>query len=839
MATKKKSSAKAPAQTAPRGSTMLERYGVWIVGMAVVAILLGASFFTPDGIVLNWLKAGASALIGRGCYLLPFALIAGAVRLCVPHKRGQKPSMALQMLGIFLVCFFAGLCAHLFSARGGDMALSVPGQFFEGAKEGVAAGFLTGGAGEVLDRLITIHPARILAILLGIISLLYACGITIGEALGWCIRYFRVMAANARTRAEAARLRREEEEAVAAAEEAERAKAEEPTVPVSDYGAAYAKPHIDVALDAPRRGGKKSAAPVPEATPAPVAPAPAAEEPMPDQLTLDTAAETVPEKATRQEISREIANIAREAEEKKAPVNYTYPPIELVGNDHVNLNLGSEAETRAGAAKLSETLRSFGVEAHIINVTHGPTITRYELQLDSGIRLSKVQNLSNDIAIAMGAAAVRIVLIPDRSAVGIEVPNRETSSVYLRDVLESREFTDSKSRITVCLGMDITGKPVTWDISKLPHLLVAGTTGSGKSVCINSFLISLLYKATPEEVRLIMVDPKMVELNVYNNIPHLLIPVVTDPKKAAGALQWAVLEMMSRYKRFSEIGVRNIFEYNDEVVKRNRAAEEELANRPEGDESDPPLMMEKIPHTVIVIDELADLMLIAKNDVEEAICHIAQMGRAAGMYLIVATQRPSADVITGLMKANIPSRIAFAVASGMESRIILDTVGAEQLVGKGDMLFNPIGAAKPMRIQGCFVASEQVEAVTDFVRAHAGEGSNYDEDVIRQVEQAAEGGDKKAAGETDDRGDPAGEEDELLSQAIELIVNSGNASTSMLQRRLGVGHARAGRLIDQMEDRGIVGPFAGSKMREVLMTKEEWQEIRLRNESIDAENGME
>ena len=389
--------------------------------------------------------------------------------------------------------------------------------------------------------------------------------------------------------------------------------------------------------------------------------------------------------------------------------------------------------------------------------------------------------------------------------VGIEVPNRVVTAVRIRDVIDSRAFAEHKSRVAFAVGKDIGGNCIVGDIAKLPHVLIAGTTGSGKSVCTNSLIVSLLYKSTPEEVRFIMVDPKMVELAPYNGIPHLLIPVVTDPKKAAGALQWAVYEMMKRYKLFSENGVKDLAGFNA-LAQRN----EEL---------------KKMPTVVVVIDELADLMLVAAKEVEESICRVAQMGRAAGMHLVIATQRPSSDVITGLMKANIPSRIAFAVASSLESRIILDTTGAEKLVGKGDMLYAPLGAGKPTRVQGCFITPEEIERVVDYVK-QSGE-AEYSQDVMDKIEQAVK--EKEKGGKSAGAPEPAGEspDDELLTAAVDVVLETGQASVSMLQRRLKLGYARAARLVDQMEERGYVGPFEGSKPRQLLIDKAKWQELKM------------
>jgi S-DNA-T family DNA segregation ATPase FtsK/SpoIIIE len=430
------------------------------------------------------------------------------------------------------------------------------------------------------------------------------------------------------------------------------------------------------------------------------------------------------------------------------------------------------------------------------------------VELEKGVRLSKLTTAADDIALNLGATGVRIAAIPGKiSVVGIEVPNVAVTTVSLREVIDSHEFDKAKSKSSFAVGKDIGGSCIVGNIAKLPHMLIAGTTGSGKSVCMNSIIISLLYKASPDDVKLIMVDPKMVELGIYNGIPHLLIPVVTDPKKAAGSLQWAVTEMMRRYKAMSDAGVRDLESYNS-IMEADGNADA------------------KLPQVVVIIDELADLMLVAAKEVEESICRIAQMGRAAGIHLIIATQRPSADVITGLMKANIPSRIAFSVASAMESRIILDTQGAEKLVGKGDMLYAPIGDGKPRRVQGCFVSDPEVEAVASYVKNNY--ATNYDQGVMEEIERkAAQTGNNKSTPTVD--AEPTGDElagDEMLPAAVDVILETGQASVSMLQRRLKLGYARAARIVDEMEERGIVGPFAGSKPREILVTKEQWETMK-------------
>ncbi len=506
-----------------------------------------------------------------------------------------------------------------------------------------------------------------------------------------------------------------------------------------------------------------------------------------------------------EDLATETASVQKAVEEKdaeSAPV-YEYPPLDLLNQGRVSAVDGSE-EIRINQERLQTTLDSFGVNAAITDITRGPTVTRYDVALETGVKLSKLTNLAGDLALSLGVTGVRIAPIPDKiSTVGIEVPNKIVSTVYLRDIIGSDNFKNAKSKLTFALGKDIAGDAICGNVAKLPHLLIAGTTGSGKSVCMNCLILSLLYKATPEEVRLIMIDPKMVELGIYNGIPHLYVPVVTDPKKAAGSLQWSVIEMLKRYRLFSERGVRDIASYND-------------LRRADGE----PIL----PQIVIVIDELADLMMTAAKEVEESICRVAQMGRAAGVHLVIATQRPSADVITGLMKANIPSRIAFAVSSAMESRIILDQSGAEKLIGAGDMLYAPLGVGKPTRIQGAFVTDDERENVVDFIKSN-GE-ARYSEEVAAAIEQAA--ADKSAPGARAESVDePAESEyDELLPQAVDVIFETKQASVSMLQRRLKLGYSRAARIVDQMEEIGVVGPFEGSKPRQILITKEQWQEMQ-------------
>ena len=508
------------------------------------------------------------------------------------------------------------------------------------------------------------------------------------------------------------------------------------------------------------------------------------------------------EEETKQEKVKEVLTLehAMSAEDE----DYEFPPIILLKQGTGNVTKNSKKALADTANKLQKTLYSFGVTAKVENVSVGPAITRYEIKPAEGVRVSKIANLADDIALNLAAESIRIEApIPGKQAVGIEIPNKENEVVHLRDILESDKFLDAKSKLTIALGKDVAGENVIADISKMPHVLIAGSTGSGKSVCINTLITSIIYKAKPSEVKLVMVDPKIVELSVYNGIPHLLIPVVTDPKKAAGALAWAVQEMENRYSLFAGKGVRDLKGYNNIMEKEANGAG-------------------KLPQIVIIIDELADLMMVAAKDVEDAICRLAQKARAAGMHLVIATQRPSVDVITGLIKANVPSRIAFAVSSQVDSRTILDMAGAEKLLGKGDMLFYPAGASKPMRVQGAFVDDKEVEKIVDFIKSNS--NATYSEEVLESIEKA--NSTEKDVKDIDQEDDT----DPLLDEAIETVIETRQASTSFIQRRFKVGYARAGRIIDQMEERGIISGYQGSKPREVLMTKERWEELSMQQE---------
>ena len=533
-------------------------------------------------------------------------------------------------------------------------------------------------------------------------------------------------------------------------------------------------------------------------------------EPLPEKI---MPAEVKEEKTTRRKLevrSEEKVRkepVKEERKEEKLEFNtpqkekeeYQFPPISLLSQGQDSGNKNSADSIRETAAKLQETLKTFGVDVTMTNVSCGPAVTRYEMQPKLGVKVSKIVGLADDIKLNLAAADIRIEApIPGKAAVGIEVPNKESKTVTFRELIENEEFKKHPSKISFAVGKDIGGKVVVTDIAKMPHLLIAGATGSGKSVCINTLIMSILYKAKPWEVKLIMIDPKVVELSTYNGIPHLMIPVVTDPKKASAALNWAVMEMTDRYKKFAEVNVRNLKGYNKKV--------EEVIQSGEAGENPP----EKLPEIVIIVDELADLMMVAPGEVEDAIVRLSQLARAAGIHLVIATQRPSVNVITGLIKANVPSRIAFSVSSGVDSRTIIDMNGAEKLLGKGDMLFYPSGYQKPVRVQGAFVSDKEVSDVVNFLKEQS-EEVTYDETISQQMEQSMS---SVPAGDT--------ERDPYFEQAAKFIIEKDKASVSMLQRVYKIGYNRAGRIMDQLEQAGVVGPEEGTKPRKVLMSEEQF-----------------
>ena len=809
---------------------------VWGAIWGIVGLLCLLSILPIDGVLLKWLHRGIGALIGKGAYVMPFALIGIAVLL---FARPKGP-VRLRGTCIALMPLLIGSIIHAFScANEYDLSMSTLSGLLSTGMEGSSGGLLGGGLYILLEWALSSIGALLILLVLFIVTLLVACRIT-PQALYDMVRppEYEYEDEEERERYEApVQLPNIHEAAAAHAQRREERRAHRKSdfdIPIDTDPPGEDKPGEEL-IDPRKRKGKaiapdeylrslrdnvkKKAGSImdlvenkqPEEESAHVS------EPEPEHEAAPAPASKSKKTENISETEQEAMNIAID-ESQKAPMPvYDYPPIDLLTQGKHASVAGAEAELRESSACLLDTLDSFNIEAQIIGIVRGPSVTRFELTIPRGIKISRITALSDDIALSLGAANVRIAPIPDKVAVGIEVPNKTVNTVFIRECIGSPAFANAKSRLSFAVGKDITGKPVIGDIAKMPHMLIAGTTGSGKSVCINSMLISLLYKSTPEEVRLIMVDPKMVELGNYNGIPHLLIPVVTDPKKAAGALNWAVGEMERRYKLFADHQVRNLVGYNDLMRSEKAKAEQTEDGHPE--------QYQVLPQIVIVIDELADLMMVAAKEVENSICRIAQKARAAGMHLVVATQRPSADVITGIMKANIPSRIAFAVASQIESRIILDTTGAEKLIGKGDMLYAPLGEGKPTRVQGCFISNEEIEAV--IARIKETSTAEYSEEILEHIEQQAEqvGNNKGGSSGTNDPGD---DEDELIEEAIEVIMDCRQASTSMLQRRLKLGYSRAARIIDQIEDRGIIGPSEGSKPRQILISREDWQEMKLR-----------
>lgn len=775
----------------------------------LLALCVVVSYFQADAIVLNLLGNLLKGLAGYGYWLAAPALALAGVNLLA--HRGRP--VALRTACALVLPVLLGAILHLFLYRGEAVTGLAPAM-----KSLWASGLLLQSGGALAGGL-AMGMKRLVGTVVSVIVLLLLLAAAVFAALRVSPREL-VQRARDRVPYEP------EPERPARPEKPRRQRVqvdmpldEEPVRPKPEPKP-ESKPQEAPDEPLPRKKGKaffsrrgedvmtpdqvlrpQEPESAPEAQPAAQSePEPAPQPEKKSRRGQESAAREVEQHA--QEVSQAIEEELAEPEEA-----YQYPPVTLLDQNSDDNYTEVGAELRNNSRRLAQTITSFGVDAKPGDVVHGPSVTRYEFTLDQGVKLSKLTNLADDIALALGSGGVRIAPIPNKSSVvGIEVPNRVVTAVRIRDVIDSRAFAEHKSRVAFAVGKDIGGNCIVGDIARLPHVLIAGTTGSGKSVCTNSLIVSLLYKSTPEEVRFIMVDPKMVELAPYNGIPHLLIPVVTDPKKAAGALQWAVYEMMKRYKLFSENGVKDLAGFNA------------LAGRSQE--------LKKMPTVVVVIDELADLMLVAAKEVEESICRVAQMGRAAGMHLVIATQRPSSDVITGLMKANIPSRIAFAVASSLESRIILDTTGAEKLVGKGDMLYAPLGAGKPTRVQGCFITPEEIERVVDYVK-QSGE-AEYSQDVMDKIEQAVKEK-EKGGGKSAGAPEPAGEspDDELLSAAVDVVLETGQASVSMLQRRLKLGYARAARLVDQMEERGYVGPFEGSKPRQLLIDKAKWQELKM------------
>ena len=849
MANTKKSAAKTTVRKSAPGSANTNRASGGggekplkrqIGGM--VCLLLGIfafiGYFNVDAWLITWFCSFVKGLIGSGFYILPPMLLVCAWALLL----GRGRPLALRVTSALLSPLLFGSLLHLFSESVSlDINSEVFGLLYSSGMALESGGVVSGLLAIALNSAISIVGAFILLLGLLLFFLTTSFGITIYMMADWIRGSTFSLRGSVTTRRDRARSAKEQpgEDESQEKHRPSKKRLKDYDIPIDDEdmsedtsdedydgekrGFFNAQPRVstpDQFLENQKETSKPAQSEYETIDPK-SAPGAAVWNNEMETAVVQIKSDAIEgddldvfplppsaKKIKREEIQTETIEIAKTIDialERDTGGEYKLPPVSLLKTDASKISVDGREEIALNRERLESTIHSFGVSAEITNVTRGPTVTRYDLELSQGVKLAKLTNLAGDLALSLGVSSVRIAPIPDKiSTVGVEVPNKLISMVYLRDIIDSPSFKSAQSKLSFAIGEDIGGNAIVGNIAKLPHLLIAGTTGSGKSVCMNSLILSLLYKSTPEEVRLIMIDPKMVELGIYNGIPHLFVPVVTDPKKAAGALQWSVVEMLKRYKLFSEIGVRDLAGYNN--YQKN-------------------IGEQTMPRVVIVIDELADLMLVASKEVEESICRVAQMGRASGMHLVIATQRPSADVITGLMKANIPSRIAFAVSSALESRIILDNSGAEKLIGAGDMLYAPLGAGKPMRVQGAFVTDEEREKVINFVKE--GTEAQYSEDILAQIEKAAEGsypGSTTGADVSDMGEGPV--YDELLPQAVDVIFDTKQASVSMLQRRLKLGYARAARIVDQMEEMGVLGPFEGSKPRQILITKQQWQEMQ-------------
>lgn len=828
------------------------------VVMFACAIFLGCLVLIPGDNLWKWAHTAVLGLFGSWAMLWPVLMIYMAVVTTLEKPRGPITGKVwLTVVIIVLFCMTGFIFGGIKLAEGLNFGEYISALYTR--NDGVGGGVIGGLLGQLLLGAVGSIGAKIIVLLLLFVALMVLTGTTLIGLFRTIKKPVDVMSEglqNARQRREEERLILEQDRhtidvpldpvevspAVAAGDVSalfpkakpkrekpqrnekldklqavfgieEEKPAEGPVQIPEPQPEAPETPAIAEStreLDEALKEIQEMPLPVPAAVPAdPKPPVPLAEmEDISSSLQME-----MPEKEEPSDKQEEFPGATPEqlalyqvAEQMQDPASYCFPPVSML-KESPKVDPSKETEElQTNGSILVDTLSSFGVQVKILDICRGPSVTRYEIQPAAGVKISKITNLADDLALNLAATGVRIEApIPGKAAVGIEVPNKTRNTVCMRDLVQSNAFQTSKGKLSAALGRDIAGQPVIADLAKMPHLLIAGTTGSGKSVCINSIIISILYKANPSEVRFLMIDPKAVELTEYNGLPHMLVPVVTDAHKAAGALGWAVSEMMKRYKLFSETGVRNLSGYN--ALAESQGFQ---------DENGQP--MPALPQIVIIIDELADLMMAAPKDVEDSICRLAQLARAAGMHLVVATQRPSVDVVTGLIKANIPSRIALTVSSPVDSRTILDSVGAEKLLGRGDMLFAPVGVNKPVRVQGCFLADEEISSIVEFVKKTR--EIEYDESVLEEIERnaASEGG-------HDDGLEGGGEgHDPMLEEAVKCVVEAGQASTSLLQRRLRLGYARAGRIIDEMEQLGIVGPHEGSKPRQVLMTYAQWME---------------
>ena len=782
---KKKSSRKPTKKKKTEQSFLQDEVIIWLT--LAVSLLLILSNFGLGGWIGDEVSYFFSGIFGLITYIIPFALF-GIAAFLVSNKGNVSAyiKVAAGIVFLILACTFLELVDH----KGGSLGKSI-------------AKILTPTIGTAGTYVVIIIFMIICCVIITGKSLLQGVKTQSGKA------YDKAKEDNARRRKEA-ELRRKEREQEKKKTTGNFEKEKKKRTDKHAVGVSFATTLTGKSPDMKEIAPEPAKEPVsePEESPSFVI---NRAEPVPDVEEAESFAEE-PYEPVRESKKKSGAMAAAEmervaaavaADEAKPKKAYHFPPMNLLKRG--NKTSGeSDAHLRETAMKLQQILQNFGVSVTVTNVSCGPAVTRYELQPEMGVKVSKIVGLTDDIKLNLAAADIRIEApIPGKAAVGIEVPNKENSAVMLRDLLETAEFKNSQSKISFAAGKDIAGKVVVADIAKMPHVLIAGATGSGKSVCINTLIMSILYKASPEEVKLIMIDPKVVELSVYNGIPHLMIPVVTDPKKAAGALNWAVAEMMRRYQAFAEQNVRDMKGYNEKAASSPAIDGEEL---------------KMMPQIVIIVDELADLMMVAPGDVEEAICRLAQLARAAGIHLVVATQRPSVNVITGLIKANMPSRIAFSVSSGVDSRTIIDMNGAEKLLGKGDMLFYPSGYQKPARVQGAFVTDKEVQSVVEYLKNHNGD-ADYDNEIVQHVNTSEIG-----TGQGLGAGSEENERDMYFTEAGRLIIDKDKASIGMLQRTFKIGFNRAARIMDQLCEAGVVGGEEGTKPRKVLMSKEEFEQ---------------
>lgn len=833
----------------PRDIEALRRRNqITAVILFAVSILLVFLVLIPGDHVWLWMHNVLLGLFGFLSIIWPILL--GYISIMIALGKSKKPRAGLKMAMILII--MALLCGTVYIFQFGDVQSETPfgerlGNLYLLGQQVKSAGFFSGLIGSPFVAVLGSVGAKIVSILLLFVIVMVFTGTTL-------LQLFHTVSKPTRKVKESfqqVRERRQAEDEIweqeydhdvqidipvdaipkARGERAARESTKTRNEKLERLQEAFRQPPPTLN---PKPEPEPEPEPIPEEAPSPAplddeeafevsVPEPTRPEPVPEEPEPGSAAAAAAAFMAKTKAAQEAPKPPEPAPEPKeepeefhisedalsgAETAYQFPPLSLLQASEATNHSDITMELQSNGQILVDTLKSFGVQTRILDISRGPAVTRYELQPAAGVKISKITNLSDDIAMNLAASGVRMEApIPGKAAVGIEVPNKTVSIVRMRELIESDAFVNAQSKLTVALGRDISGQVTVTDLSKMPHMLIAGSTGSGKSVCINSLIVSLLYKAKPDEVKFLMVDPKVVELGIYNGIPHLLVPVVTDPRKAAGALGWAVTEMLNRYKTFADNNVRDLASYNRLVGQ--------------GLTRDDGVTLERMPQIVIIIDELADLMMAAPNEVEDSICRLAQMARAAGMHLIIATQRPSVDVITGIIKANIPSRIAFAVSSQVDSRTILDGSGAEKLLGRGDMLFAPVGSPKPVRVQGCFVTDHEIETIVNFVKQS--QDSSYSQNVMDEIE-------KNAVAEKNSKSDDnsEGSSDPMIKEAIQCVVEAGQASTSLLQRRLRLGYARAGRLVDEMEQMGIVGPHEGSKPRQVLITYQQWLEMSMR-----------